>query len=139
MRAVAEDPSIATLMGVNTNSVISTTFMLGSGLAATAGVMISANYGIAHYYMGSVLGLKAFTAAVLGGIGNMYGAMVGGLLLGLIESLGGGLHWRPKWRLSWQPLSGRILFFCADLGTNLPPIRATGGTRCGTLLGAYWA
>lgn len=90
MRAVAEDPSIATLMGVNTNSVISTTFMLGSGLAATAGVMISANYGIAHYYMGSVLGLKAFTAAVLGGIGNMYGAMLGGLLLGLIESLGAG-------------------------------------------------
>ena len=87
---MAEDPSIATLMGVNTNSVISTTFMLGSALAATAGVMISANYGIAHYYMGSVLGLKAFTAAVLGGIGNMYGAMVGGLLLGLIESLGAG-------------------------------------------------
>jgi len=70
--------------------VISTTFMIGSALAAVAGLMVSANYGLAHYYMGFLLGLKAFTAAVLGGIGNLRGAMLGGLLLGLIESLGAG-------------------------------------------------
>jgi len=90
MRAVAENPSAAALMGVDINSVVSITFMLGSALAAVAGIMVSANYGIVHYYMGSILGLKAFTAAVLGGIGNLRGAMLGGLLLGLIESLGAG-------------------------------------------------
>lgn len=90
MRAVAENPSAAALMGVDINRVISTTFMLGSALAALAGIMVSANYGIVHYYMGFLLGLKAFTAAVLGGIGNLRGAMLGGVLLGLIESLGAG-------------------------------------------------
>ena len=90
MRAVAENPASAALMGVDINAVISTTFMIGSALAAVAGLMISANYGIVHYYMGTLLGLKAFTAAVLGGIGNLRGAMLGGLLLGLIESLGAG-------------------------------------------------
>jgi len=90
MRAVAENASTAALMGVNSNSVISITFVLGSALAAIAGIMISVNYGIAHYLMGALLGLKAFTAAVLGGIGNLRGAMLGGLLLGLIESLGAG-------------------------------------------------
>ena len=90
MRAVAENPTAASLMGVNTNKVISTTFMLGSALAAIAGIMVSANYGVVHYYMGFMLGLKAFTAAVLGGIGNLRGAMLGGVLLGLIESLGAG-------------------------------------------------
>ncbi len=90
MRAVAENPSSAALMGVDINGVISATFMIGSAMAAVAGVMVSANYGIVHYYMGFLLGLKAFTAAVLGGIGNLRGAMLGGLLLGLIESLGAG-------------------------------------------------
>lgn len=90
MRAVAENPSAAALMGVDINRVISATFMLGSALAAVAGLMVSANYGIVHYYMGFMLGLKAFTAAVLGGIGNLRGAMLGGVLLGLIESLGAG-------------------------------------------------
>ncbi|MGB0126886.1 MAG: branched-chain amino acid ABC transporter permease [Rhodocyclaceae bacterium] len=90
MRATAENPSIAALMGVNINRIISVTFVIGSGLAALAGVMVSANYSIAHYHMGFILGLKAFTAAVLGGIGNLAGAMVGGVLLGLIESLGAG-------------------------------------------------
>lgn len=87
MRATAENPAIATLMGVNTNRVIALTFMLGSALGALAGVMVSANYAIAHFSMGFMLGLKAFTAAVLGGIGNLAGAVVGGLLLGLIEAL----------------------------------------------------
>jgi branched-chain amino acid transport system permease protein len=90
MRAVAENPSAAALMGVDINRVISATFMLGSALAAVAGFLVSANYGIVHYYMGFMLGLKAFTAAVLGGIGNLRGAMLGGVVLGLIESLGAG-------------------------------------------------
>jgi branched-chain amino acid transport system permease protein len=90
MRAVAENQHAAQLMGVDVNRVISVTFMLGSALAAIAGLMVSVNYGLAHYYMGFLLGLKAFTAAVLGGIGNLRGAMLGGLLLGLIESLGAG-------------------------------------------------
>jgi len=90
MRATAQSPDVAALMGVNVNSVISATFILGSCLGATAGVMVSANYGQAHAYMGFLLGLKAFSAAVLGGIGNLAGAVVGGLLLGLIESLGAG-------------------------------------------------
>ena len=90
MRATAEQTQIASLMGVNPNRVISITFMLGGALAGLAGVMIASNYGNVHFYMGFIPGLKAFTAAVLGGIGNLQGAMLGGLLLGLIESLGAG-------------------------------------------------
>ncbi len=90
MRATAENPRIAVLMGVNTNRVISATFAIGAALAAIAGVMVAANYSIAHFYMGFMLGLKAFIAAVLGGIGNLAGAMVGGLLLGLVEVFGAG-------------------------------------------------
>ena len=90
MRATAESPQIAGLMGVDANRIIALTFVIGSALAAVAGVMVSANYGIAHYNMGFILGLKAFTAAVLGGIGNLAGAMLGGILLGIIESLGAG-------------------------------------------------
>ena len=90
MRATSQNPEVAGLMGVNVNTVISITFVIGSALAAVAGIMVAAYYGIAHYFMGFMLGLKAFTAAVLGGIGNLGGAMLGGLLLGLIESLGAG-------------------------------------------------
>jgi branched-chain amino acid transport system permease protein len=90
MRATAENQVVAGLMGVNINRIIAATFVIGSALAAVAGVLVSANYSIAHYYMGFMLGLKAFTAAVLGGIGNLGGAMLGGLLLGLIESIGAG-------------------------------------------------
>ena len=90
MRATAENPAIAGLMGVDANRIIALTFVIGSALAALAGVLVSANYGIAHYHMGFILGLKAFTAAVLGGIGNLAGAMLGGVLLGLIEALGAG-------------------------------------------------
>ena len=90
IRATAENPQVAGLMGVNTTRVISYTFILGGTLAALAGVMIASNYGSAHFYMGFMPGLKAFTAAVLGGIGNIPGAMLGGLLLGLIEALGAG-------------------------------------------------
>ena len=90
MRATSENPPIAQLMGVNINQIISFTFVIGSALAAVAGLMVSANYSIAHYSMGALLGMKAFTAAVLGGIGNIAGAVLGGILLGLIESLGAG-------------------------------------------------
>ena len=90
MRAVAENPRIATLMGVNPNAIIALTFAIGGVFAALAGVMMASNYGSAGFSMGFLPGIKAFTAAVLGGIGNIRGAMVGGLLLGLIESLGAG-------------------------------------------------
>jgi len=90
MRATSENQLVAGLMGVNINKIISATFIIGSALAAIAGVLVAANYSIAHYYMGFMLGLKAFTAAVLGGIGNLGGAMLGGVLLGLIESIGAG-------------------------------------------------
>jgi branched-chain amino acid transport system permease protein len=90
MRAIAENPNNASLMGVNPNFVISATFMIGSALAALAGVMIASEYGNVHFYMGFIPGMKAFTAAVLGGIGNLGGAMVGGIVLGLIEQLGAG-------------------------------------------------
>ncbi|MBM3114662.1 branched-chain amino acid ABC transporter permease [Jeongeupia naejangsanensis] len=90
MRATAQNPEVAGLMGVNINTVISMTFIIGSSLGAVAGVMVAANYDQAHAYMGFMIGLKAFTAAVLGGIGNIGGAVVGGLLLGIIESLGSG-------------------------------------------------
>ncbi len=90
MRATAENPKVAGLMGVNPNFVISITFMIGGALAALAGLMMATNYGNAHFYMGFIPGLKAFTAAVLGGIGNLAGAMIGGLLLGVIEALGAG-------------------------------------------------
>ncbi len=90
MRATAQSREVAELMGVNVDRVISATFVLGAAIAAIAGVMVSAYYGLAHYYMGFMLGLKAFSAAVLGGIGNLAGAMLGGLLLGVIEALGAG-------------------------------------------------
>jgi branched-chain amino acid transport system permease protein len=90
MRATAQNPQVAALMGIDANRVIAFTFVVGAGLAAVAGVMVASYYGIAHYTMGSQLGLKAFCAAVLGGIGNVPGAMLGGVLLGLVEALGAG-------------------------------------------------
>jgi branched-chain amino acid transport system permease protein len=90
MRATAENPRVAALMGVRPDHVISATFIIGAILAAIAGVMWAANYGTVQHSMGFLPGLKAFTAAVLGGIGNLPGAVVGGVLLGLIEALGAG-------------------------------------------------
>jgi branched-chain amino acid transport system permease protein len=90
MRATAQNPAVASLMGVNINRVIAAAFVIGSALGAVAGVMVGGYYEIAHYQMGFMLGLKAFTAAVLGGIGNLAGAMLGGILLGIIEALGAG-------------------------------------------------
>jgi branched-chain amino acid transport system permease protein len=90
MRATAENPRVASLMGVRPDMVISATFIIGAALAALAGVMYAANYGSVQHTMGFLPGLKAFTAAVFGGIGNLAGAVVGGVLLGLIEALGAG-------------------------------------------------
>jgi branched-chain amino acid transport system permease protein len=90
MRATSENPRVAALMGVQPDRVISATFVIGAVLAAIAGVMWAANYGTVQHGMGFLPGLKAFTAAVFGGIGNLGGAVVGGLLLGLIESVGAG-------------------------------------------------
>ncbi len=90
MRATAENPRVAGLMGVRPDMVISATFIIGAALAAIAGVMWAANYGTASHMMGFLPGLKAFTAAVFGGIGNLAGAMVGGVALGIIEALGAG-------------------------------------------------
>jgi branched-chain amino acid transport system permease protein len=88
MRAVAQDKTMASLVGINVNTVISVTFIIGSGLAAVAGIMVAMYYGLVNYFIGYSAGIKAFTAAVLGGIGSIPGAMVGGIVLGLVESLG---------------------------------------------------
>ena len=90
MRATAENPGVAALMGVKPDVVISATFIIGAILATIAGVMYASNYGTVQHTMGVLPGLKAFTAAVFGGIGNLAGAVVGGILLGLIESIGSG-------------------------------------------------
>src|SRR4030095_16735672 len=90
MRATSQNQQVSGLMGININTVIALTCVIGAGLGAMAGVMVGTYYGIAHYQMGFILGLKAFSAAVLGGIGNLGGAMLGGVLLGLIEALGAG-------------------------------------------------
>ena len=90
MRATAQNPQVAGLMGIDANRIVALTFVIGAALAAVAGVMVATYYGIAHYTMGSQLGLKAFCAAVLGGIGNVPGAMLGGVVLGVVEALGAG-------------------------------------------------
>jgi branched-chain amino acid transport system permease protein len=86
MRAVAVDSDMCRLMGINVASVIGVTFFIGSALAAAAGTMAGAYYGSIWYFMGFLIGLKAFTAAVIGGIGSIPGAMLGGLVLGLLEA-----------------------------------------------------
>ncbi|MGQ9723812.1 MAG: branched-chain amino acid ABC transporter permease [Tepidimonas sp.] len=90
MRATAENPRVAGLMGIRPDVVISATFIIGAMLAAIAGIMWASNYGTVQHSMGFMPGLKAFVAAVFGGIGNLAGAVVGGIALGLIESLGAG-------------------------------------------------
>ena len=90
MRATAENPRVAALMGIRPDVVISATFIIGAMLAAIAGVMWASNYGTVQHAMGFMPGLKAFVAAVMGGIGNLAGAVVGGIALGLIEALGAG-------------------------------------------------
>jgi branched-chain amino acid transport system permease protein len=87
MRACEQDQTMAALLGVDVDRTISMTFVIGAALAAVAGMMYLLYYGLVDFYMGFVAGIKAFTAAVLGGIGSLPGAMLGGLLIGLIETL----------------------------------------------------
>src|SRR5215510_5961553 len=86
IRAVAEDQAAASLMGINVNGIISLTFLIGGAMGGAAGVLFGVQYSLINPYTGFIPGLKAFTAAVLGGIGNIPGAMVGGLVLGLLEA-----------------------------------------------------
>jgi branched-chain amino acid transport system permease protein len=86
-RACAQDQTMVALLGINVDRTIAMTFVLGAGLAAVAGLMVSAYYGVVDFSMGFLAGMKAFTAAVLGGIGSLPGAVLGGLLIGVIEAM----------------------------------------------------
>lgn len=88
IRAVAQDKDTAALMSINVNGVIALTFFIGGGMGGAAGTLFATQYSLVNPYIGFILGIKAFTAAVLGGIGSIPGAMVGGLLLGVLESTG---------------------------------------------------
>src|SRR5215813_129660 len=90
MRATAQDREAASFMGIDVDRVIVVTFLLGSALAGFGGVLEGLRFSTVDFFMGYLIGIKAFTAAVIGGIGNVRGAMVGGFLLGVLESLGGG-------------------------------------------------
>ncbi|OQY55882.1 MAG: branched-chain amino acid ABC transporter permease [Desulfobacteraceae bacterium 4572_88] len=90
MRATAQDKVMSSLVGISSNRIISITFAIGAGLAAAAGIMVGLYYGSVRYDMGFVPGIKAFAAAVLGGIGNITGAMLGGLIIGMVEIFGAG-------------------------------------------------
>ena len=85
-RACEQDRTMTALLGIDVDRTISLTFMLGATLAAVAGVLVTVYYGVVDFYIGFVIGIKAFTAAVLGGIGSFPGAMLGGVLIGLVES-----------------------------------------------------
>jgi branched-chain amino acid transport system permease protein len=97
MRALADDRQAASLIGINVDGVISIAFVIGSALAGAGGVMFGMYYMTVNFHDGYLAGLKAFTAAVLGGIGNIPGAMLGGLLLGVLESLGAG-YLSSEWK-----------------------------------------
>lgn len=88
MRAVAENKPVAALMGIDVDQVISRTFLISGALAGAGGVMWGIHLGLVYFYVGFIPGIKAFTAAVLGGIGNIPGAMLGGMFLGIVESIG---------------------------------------------------
>ncbi len=88
MRGISQDKDTCRLMGINVNKIIGLTFFIGSALAAVAGCMACVYYGSLHYFMGYIMGMKAFTAAVIGGIGSIPGAMLGGIMLGLLEAVG---------------------------------------------------
>ena len=97
MRAISLDKDTCRLMGINVNKIIALTFMIGSALAAVAGGMACVYYGNVHFFMGYIIGMKAFTSAVIGGIGSLPGAMLGGLVLGILEASGTqmlGSEWR---------------------------------------------
>jgi branched-chain amino acid transport system permease protein len=97
MRSTAQDLRACALLGIPVNRIIAITFVIGSAFAATGGMLFGLNYGTINFHDGYLMGLKAFTAAVLGGIGNIPGAMAGGLLLGLLEALGAG-YLSAQWK-----------------------------------------
>ena len=97
MRAVAIDPMAARLMGINVDRIIAIVFAIGPGLGGIAGLIVALYYGSFDFTQGWTFGLKAFIAAILGGIGNIPGAMVGGLLLGIVETLAAG-YISPQWK-----------------------------------------
>ena len=110
-RACAEDLKMANLLGINSNLVISLTFVIGAALAAVAGVLLGSYYGVINPYIGFMAGLKAFTAAVLGGIGSIPGAVIGGLLLGVTEAMTGA-YFSTEYKdvVSFGLLIGVLLF-----------------------------
>ncbi|HTL70407.1 MAG TPA: branched-chain amino acid ABC transporter permease [Candidatus Eisenbacteria bacterium] len=122
MRALAEDPDAARLMGISVDAMIRMTFVLGSALAAVAGSLFSLYYGSVNFHDGYLAGLKAFTAAVFGGIGSIPGAMLGGVLLGVFEALGAG-YISSEWKdvFAFVLLGGVLIFKPSGLlGENLP-------------------
>lgn len=122
MRATAENPEAALLMGISVNRVIRVTFMLGSALGAVAGALFAMYYGSINFHDGYLAGIKAFTAAVFGGIGSIPGAMLGGILLGLFEGLAAG-YISSEWKDAFAfLLLGAVLIFKPSglFGENLP-------------------
>jgi branched-chain amino acid transport system permease protein len=113
MQATAQDPDTARLMGINTDKVIVVAFVLGGAFAAVAAMSQGLRFGQVAFDMGFSAGLKAFTAAVLGGIGNVYGAMVGGLVLGIAEQLSTGIlahyHATSQYGTAWQDVWAFVL------------------------------
>jgi branched-chain amino acid transport system permease protein len=100
-RACEQDLTMAALLGIDVDRTISTTFVVGAALAAVAGVMVAMYYGVVDFFMGFVAGIKAFTAAVLGGIGSLPGAMLGGLLIGLVEA-----YWSAYFSIEYKDVAG---------------------------------
>ncbi len=122
MRAVAENPEAASLMGVSVDRVIRSTFMVGSGLAAMGGTLFAMNYGSLNFHDGYLAGIKAFTAAVFGGIGSIPGAMIGGILLGVFEGFCAG-YISSEWKdvFAFGLLVALLLFRPSGIfGDNVP-------------------
>ena len=111
MRATAQDPKACALLGIPVNGVVAVTFVIGSSLGAVGGMLFGLYYNTINFHDGYLTGLKAFTAAVLGGIGNVPGAMIGGLVLGVLEGLGAG-YLSSQWKnvFAFVVLVGLLLF-----------------------------
>jgi branched-chain amino acid transport system permease protein len=126
VRATAQDPETAVLMGVNIDRVVTLTFLLGGAMAGVAAVLYAVRFETTRYDIGFVLGIKAFTAAVLGGIGNLRGALLGGLTLGLVENYGASI-WGSQWKdvIAFVLLVGILMFRPTGLlGETLTRTRA---------------